>query len=134
MMNVEDVRGKCPACHNETLFLGSGGYVTCGWTDCPAPDAASQLLYMDMSTKIELKAWMDEDNHLRIRDQYDREFNAVPAHSHSYGKEVEEISVELEAPYYPDISPVVTASFRMPVKVRTAKQKSMIDRLFGRVV
>lgn len=27
-----------------TLFLGSGGYVTCSWVECPNPTAASDLL------------------------------------------------------------------------------------------
>lgn len=39
------VSGKCPACGWSTLFLGSGGYVTCGAAECPAPDAADRLLH-----------------------------------------------------------------------------------------
>jgi hypothetical protein len=27
-----------------SLFVGSGGYVTCGWADCPDPSAADKLL------------------------------------------------------------------------------------------
>ena len=44
------VQGRCPACGSETLFLGSGGYVTCGLIGgrtgggCPDPTAASQAL------------------------------------------------------------------------------------------
>lgn len=38
------VRGYCPACRGESLFLGEGGYVTCARLDCPEPDAASSLL------------------------------------------------------------------------------------------
>lgn len=38
------VQGRCPACGGSSLFLGSGGYVTCPRIDCPAPDAASTLL------------------------------------------------------------------------------------------
>ncbi|MFI6140296.1 DUF6085 family protein [Streptomyces griseus] len=38
------VQGRCPACGNTRLFLGSGGYVTCPRIDCPEPDAASTLL------------------------------------------------------------------------------------------
>ncbi|MEV6081809.1 DUF6085 family protein [Streptomyces sp. NPDC052069] len=38
------VQGHCPACHSESLFLGSSGYVTCARIDCPEPDAASTLL------------------------------------------------------------------------------------------
>lgn len=32
------VKGKCPACGWTSLFLGSGGYVTCANLDCPNPD------------------------------------------------------------------------------------------------
>lgn len=38
------VAGECPACGNETLFLGTGGYVTCANLECPKPEAASELL------------------------------------------------------------------------------------------
>ncbi|MEU6397848.1 DUF6085 family protein [Streptomyces cinnamoneus] len=39
-----DVQGRCPACHGESLFLGSGGYVTCARLECPDPEAATRLL------------------------------------------------------------------------------------------
>jgi hypothetical protein len=38
------VKGRCPACRMETLFLGAGGYVTCSFDVCPTPGAASDLL------------------------------------------------------------------------------------------
>ncbi|MFE5958934.1 DUF6085 family protein [Streptomyces rubiginosohelvolus] len=38
------VQGHCPACGRTSLFLGSGGYITCARIDCPEPDAASTLL------------------------------------------------------------------------------------------
>jgi len=41
---VTDVRGFCPMGCGETLFLGSGGYVTCSLIGCPRPDAVSTLL------------------------------------------------------------------------------------------
>ena len=41
---MTDVRGFCPMGCGETLFLGSGGYVTCSLIGCPRPDAASILL------------------------------------------------------------------------------------------
>jgi hypothetical protein len=28
----------------QTLFVGSGGYLTCSWIECPRPDAVSDLL------------------------------------------------------------------------------------------
>ncbi len=38
------VRGHCPACGSASLFLGTGGYVTCSVIDCPRPTAVSDLL------------------------------------------------------------------------------------------
>lgn len=38
------VQGFCPMGCGETLFLGAGGYVTCGFLKCPNPSAATGLL------------------------------------------------------------------------------------------
>lgn len=38
------VQGHCPMGCGATLFLGSGGYVTCSYYKCPRPDAAADLL------------------------------------------------------------------------------------------
>ena len=39
-----DVRGTCPACANNTLFLGDGGHITCSWIDCPDPAFVDNML------------------------------------------------------------------------------------------
>lgn len=39
------VQGRCPACRGASLFLGSGGYITCSRLDCPNPTAADDLLH-----------------------------------------------------------------------------------------
>ena len=39
-----DVQGRCPACGGSSLFLGSGGYLTCARLDCPQPDAATEVI------------------------------------------------------------------------------------------
>ena len=39
------VQGKCPACGAASLFLGSGGYVTCSILRCKAPGSASDMLF-----------------------------------------------------------------------------------------
>jgi len=41
---VSGVRGFCPMGCGSTLILGSGGGVTCGYLDCPRPEAPSELL------------------------------------------------------------------------------------------
>ncbi|MFL6138820.1 MAG: DUF6085 family protein [Frankiaceae bacterium] len=38
------VAGHCPMGCGATLFLGSGGYVTCSYIGCPEPDAVATLL------------------------------------------------------------------------------------------
>lgn len=38
------VRGHCPACGRQSLFLGSGGHVTCSTIDCRNPSAADEVL------------------------------------------------------------------------------------------
>jgi hypothetical protein len=38
------VRGRCPSCGSESLFLGSNGYVTCAVLGCKDPGAATDLL------------------------------------------------------------------------------------------
>lgn len=39
-----EVRGYCPCCGAQSLFLGAGGYVTCSRQECSQPDAASMML------------------------------------------------------------------------------------------
>jgi hypothetical protein len=38
------VQSHCPACRHSALFLGDGGYVTCGNLNCSNPCAANELL------------------------------------------------------------------------------------------
>lgn len=39
-----DVQGRCPFCGHSSLFLGSGGYVTCRIAECPTPTGVADLL------------------------------------------------------------------------------------------
>jgi hypothetical protein len=39
------VQGRCPACGNSTLFVGTGGWITCSLDVCPNPSAADELLH-----------------------------------------------------------------------------------------
>jgi hypothetical protein len=39
------VRGYCPNGCGQTLFLGSGGHVTCSWIACSDPCAADKMLW-----------------------------------------------------------------------------------------
>lgn len=46
VMRLRDQRlpYRCPACNRTTLFVGEGGFITCGYIPCPNPIAASGLL------------------------------------------------------------------------------------------
>lgn len=43
------VQGRCPACGCSSLFLGNGGYVTCGLLGCPDPTAANRNIGDDIA-------------------------------------------------------------------------------------
>jgi hypothetical protein len=47
-----DIQGRCPACGGSSLFVGSGGYITCRRIDCPEPDAATKLLHGDAQDQL----------------------------------------------------------------------------------
>jgi hypothetical protein len=44
------IHGRCPACRGDSLFIGTGGWVTCSRLDCPNPSAADELLHGDHVT------------------------------------------------------------------------------------
>lgn len=43
MAVTENVRivDRCPSCGHQTLFIGSGGWLTCSWLSCKAPGLSS---------------------------------------------------------------------------------------------
>lgn len=48
------VKGECPACGNASLFLASGGYVTCAVIKCPNPTAVADRLELPRPEPVEL--------------------------------------------------------------------------------
>lgn len=38
------VVGRCPMGCGETLFVGSGGHITCSFVECPNPTAAGEII------------------------------------------------------------------------------------------
>jgi len=40
---AERISTPCPACGHETLFVGSGGHLTCSYLPCPEPGLASEI-------------------------------------------------------------------------------------------
>lgn len=43
-----NIQGRCPACRGDSLFVGSGGWITCSRIDCPNPSAADQMLHGEL--------------------------------------------------------------------------------------
>lgn len=57
---------RCPACGSPALFVGSGGYITCGNLSCPNPDYEEALA--QHTKEAVLKARIDELEHLLHKD------------------------------------------------------------------
>lgn len=78
------VQGRCPACRGTSLFLGSGGYVTCSRLHCPNASAADDLLHRSAPT-LELRERLaaavgqaiDDDNLDNLTDFSERLVVAV---------------------------------------------------------
>jgi hypothetical protein len=51
----EKVQGRCPFCGHDSLFLGSGGYITCSVRECPNPTAITDLLDGETEHVVELR-------------------------------------------------------------------------------
>lgn len=42
-MSDERINTRCPVCGHQTLFIGSGGHLTCSWLKCPNPGVESAI-------------------------------------------------------------------------------------------
>lgn len=99
MSDDRKVKGFCPMGCGETLFLGSGGYVTCSWVKCPRPDAAADILLERESEHIVVlgESTFDIQHPLRERD-----------------------ALTIDAPVYATSAPV-------PAEVPSASSPSMLQ-------
>ncbi len=43
-MDENRISNRCPACGGQTLFVASGGWLTCSWLGCPKPTSMTQML------------------------------------------------------------------------------------------
>jgi hypothetical protein len=64
-----DVQGHCPACGGASLFVGSGGYITCRRIECPEPDAATTLLERNPRTTPDNPATSSDAADKSLREQ-----------------------------------------------------------------
>jgi hypothetical protein len=64
----------CPACGNQTLFIGSGGHLTCSWLKCKSPSVAMAVeeyriaLGDALSTLVALGAQPSSDGRLWVEN------------------------------------------------------------------
>lgn len=61
-MEMTKIATRCPACGRDTLFIGSGGWLTCSWLQCPNPgvDGALQQAREDIVRASQLQHEVDE--------------------------------------------------------------------------
>lgn len=78
----ETVAGYCPMGCGQTLFLGSGGFVTCSWVKCPRPDAAADILLERESEHIVVLGESTFDIQHPIRERLDGELFDCGLHDH----------------------------------------------------
>jgi hypothetical protein len=85
-----DVQGRCPACGGSSLFVGSGGYITCSRLECPEPDAATTLLERNpRTTPVNAATGGDTaDNPLRELQEMYRQQSAANA---AYRLQIDEL-------------------------------------------
>jgi hypothetical protein len=62
------IHGRCPACRGDSLFIGTGGWVTCSRLDCPNPSAADELLHGDHVTAATPLVCSDERHTAKVAD------------------------------------------------------------------
>ena len=77
------VQGHCPMGCGDTLFVGSGGYVTCSWHKCPNPTAVADLL-LDHATPNHIVVLGPTSFHILhpLRERLLGELFDCPLHEH----------------------------------------------------
>ncbi len=62
------VRGRCPSCDAETLFLGNNGYVTCSVIGCKDPGAPTDLLALTKAERSAALAAVQQEAEARVTE------------------------------------------------------------------
>lgn len=72
------IANRCPACGHRSLFLGSGGWLTCGWLECRSPsiDGALQQAREDIIRASQLEHELDEARAEALAMRQEREIAA----------------------------------------------------------
>ncbi|MFF7130361.1 hypothetical protein [Streptomyces sp. NPDC008240] len=78
-----NIQGRCPACRGDSLFIGSGGYITCSRLDCPNPSAADELLHGEHVAAHTPLICSDERHAAKVTD-LERQLAALRAVARGY--------------------------------------------------
>lgn len=62
------IRPDCPACGGSSLFLGTGGWLTCSYVDCPDPALAISILDAERERRSSLVRHEAAIEHLKAQD------------------------------------------------------------------
>jgi hypothetical protein len=59
---VERIQNRCPACGSQSLFIGAGGWLTCGVIGCrnPSPEGAFEQWRLDIIRASQLQHEVEE--------------------------------------------------------------------------
>lgn len=66
---METVQGRCPSCGSRSLFVGSGGYLTCGWSKCLNPTLISDLVEQGKDLRVQAERGQQVSHIQSVREQ-----------------------------------------------------------------
>lgn len=74
----ERIVTRCPACRNQTLFVGAGGHLTCSWLKCPNPsfEEARSAAADHAAVLATLAAFTQIHEHWEFEDLSEADFDA----------------------------------------------------------
>lgn len=81
-MSDRKIPGYCPMGCGDTLFAGSGGYITCSWIACPRPDAVSVILEEKETQHIVVFGKSNFTVRHPLRERLDDALMACDLHDH----------------------------------------------------
>lgn len=88
MADDREVKGHCPMGCGETLFLASGGYVTCSWHACPDPTRLADIILEDGRAAEHIVTFTSDSFTIRhpLRERFPLgDLEACPLHAHVAG-------------------------------------------------
>lgn len=50
-LSEQKIATPCPSCKGKTLFVGTGGHLTCGWLECKEPVVETKIAQLEAKNK-----------------------------------------------------------------------------------